>query len=461
MCCCNKTPQTTIDPVCGMTVDPAKAAGTSDYRGKSYHFCSTGCKAKFDRAPGQYARAEVLTVISPAHNSSPAIDPVCGMTVDPSTAAAHVEHKGSTYYFCSQGCATKFRADPEKYLRPKAPIAPSSKIERQTEYVCPMHPEIRQMGPGSCSKCGMALEPAIVAAPAVRTEYTCPMHPEIIRSESGVCPICGMALEPRQVNTEESNPELTDMTRRFWTSVVLALPLLALMVSDLLPSMPLQHWLPARAWAWIEFVLATPAVLWCGWPFFVRGWQSLVHRSLNMFTLIALGTGTAYLYSVIATLVPQIFPASFRGEGGQVDLYFEPAVVITALVLLGQVMELRARSQTSSAIRALLGLAPKTARRLDDHGNEADVPLAEVQVGDRLRVRPGEKIPVDGVVLEGHSSVDESMITGEPIPIEKDAAAKVTAGTVNGTGGFQMRAERIGADTLLAQIVKMVSEAQR
>jgi Cu+-exporting ATPase len=385
------------------------------------------------------------------------------MQVDPSKAAAHVEHNGSTYSFCSQGCAAKFHADPEKHLRPKASstAAPSSKTEQQTEYVCPMHPEVRQMGPGSCSKCGMALEPTMVTAPAVRTEYTCPMHPEIIRSEPGSCPICGMALEPRQVTAEESNPELADMSKRFWISVVLAVPLLALMVSDLLPSMPLQHWLPTRTWDWIELALATPAVLWCGWPFFVRGWQSLVHRSLNMFTLIALGTGVAYLYSVIATLAPQIFPTSFRGEGGQIDLYFEPAVVITALVLLGQVMELRARSQTSSAIRALLGLAPKTARRLDEHGGEADVPLDQVQVGDRLRVRPGEKIPVDGVVLEGHSSVDESMITGEPIPIEKDARAKVTAGTVNGTGSFVMRAERIGADTLLARIVKMVSEAQR
>jgi Cu+-exporting ATPase len=391
------------------------------------------------------------------------IDPVCGMQVDPLTAAARVEHQGTTFYFCSEGCAAKFRADPEKYLprKPSPTAAPPSKTEQQTEYVCPMHPEIRQMEPGSCPKCGMALEPAAATVPAMRTEYTCPMHPKIVRSEPGNCPICGMALEPRQVTAEESNPELTDMTRRFWISVVLALPLLALMVTELLPSMPLQHWLPARAWTWIEFALATPAVLWCGELFFVRGWQSLVHRSLNMFTLIALGTGTAYLYSIIATLVPQIFPASFRGEGGQVDLYFEPAVVITALVLLGQVMELRARSQTSSAIRALLGLAPKTARRLDEHGHEADVPLEQVQVGDRLRVRPGEKIPVDGVVLEGHSSVNESMITGESIPVEKDATAKVTAGTVNGTGSFLMRTERIGSDTLLAQIVKMVSEAQR
>jgi Cu+-exporting ATPase len=270
-----------------------------------------------------------------------------------------------------------------------------------------------------------------------------------------------MALEPREVTAEDSNPELCDMSRRLWISVALAVPMLALMVSAFLPSMPMQHLFSAKVWAWIEFALATPVVLWCGLPFFVRGWQSIVHRSLNMFTLISLGTGSAYLYSVFATIVPQIFPASFRGVGGQIDVYFEPAAVIVALVLLGQVLELRARSQTSGAIRALLGLAPKTAKRLDDKGGEADVPLDQVQVDDRLRVRPGEKIPVDGTVLEGHSSIDESMISGEPIPVEKDKDAKVTAGTVNGTGGFIMRAERIGADTLLAQIVKMVSEAQR
>jgi Cu+-exporting ATPase len=270
-----------------------------------------------------------------------------------------------------------------------------------------------------------------------------------------------MALEPREVTAEDTNPELVNMTRRLWISVALAVPMLALMVSAFLPSMPMQHLFSARAWAWIEFALATPVVLWCGLPFFVRGWQSLAHRSLNMFTLVALGTGTAYIYSVFATAVPQIFPASLRGAGGQIDVYFEPAAVIVALVLLGQVLELRARSQTSGAIRALLGLAPKTAKRLDDKGGETDVPLEQVQVGDRLRVRPGEKVPVDGTVLEGHSSVDESMISGEPIPVEKDKDAKVTAGTVNGTGGFVMCAERIGADTLLAQIVKMVSEAQR
>jgi P-type Cu+ transporter len=390
-------------------------------------------------------------------------DPVCGMEVGPAKAAATIEYQGTTFYFCSQGCATKFRAEPQKFLhlQPAATLHPLTKDRRQTEYVCPMHPEVHQTGPGSCPGCGMALESATVKAPDTRTEYTCPMHPEMIRPAPGNCPICGMTLEPREITAEESNPELLDMTRRFWSSVALAIPLLALMVSGLLPSMPLQHLLSARVRAWIEFALATPAVLWCGWPFFVRGWQSVVNRSLNMFTLIALGTGAAYLYSVSATAVPRLFPASFRAEGGEIGLYFEPAVVIIALVLLGQVMELRARSQTGSAIRALLGLAPRMAKRLDQKGDEADVPLDQVEVGDRLRVRPGERIPVDGILLEGHSSVDESMVSGEPIPVEKDAGAKVTGGTVNGTGGFLMRAERVGADTLLSQIVRMVSQAQR
>lgn len=287
------------------------------------------------------------------------------------------------------------------------------------------------------------------------------MHPQIVRDAPGMCPICGMTLETLELTAEDSNPELADMTERFWISIALALPMLALMVSAFMPSTPMQHLFSLRIWAWIEFGLTTPVVLWCGLPFFVRGWQSLVHRSLNMFTLISLGTGSAYIYSVFATIVPQIFPASLRGSGGQIDVYFEPAAVIVALVLLGQVMELRARSQTSSAIRALLGLAPKNARRFDEQGGEADVPLDQVQVDDRLRVRPGEKVPVDGIVVEGHSSIDESMISGEPIPVEKSAGAKVTAGTVNGTGAFVMRAERVGADTLLSQIVKMVSEAQR
>ncbi len=390
-------------------------------------------------------------------------DPVCGMTVTPEKAAATVEHEGTPYFFCGVGCANRFRTDPGKYLAPKpaAPPAPPTQAEQGTEYICPMDPEVHQWGPGACPRCGMALEPAMITAPAIRTDFTCPMHPQISRVEPGNCPVCGMALEARESTAEEANPELVEMTRRFWWSVGLSVPLLVLMVSDLLPSMPLQHLLSARVWAWIEFALATPAVLWCGWPFFVRGWQSVVNRSLNMFTLIALGTGTAYLYSVVATFVPQLFPASFRAEGGEIALYYEPAVVIIALVLLGQVLELRARTQTGTAIRALLGLLPRTARRLTSEGGEADVPVEQIQAGDRLRVRPGEKIPVDGAVLEGHSSVDESMVSGEPIPVEKEIGARVTGGTVNGTGAFIMRAERVGADTLLSQIVKMVSQAQR
>ncbi len=444
-------PTKVVDPVCGMKILPEKAVGTQEYSGDTYHFCGRSCLEKFKADPARYAAPKL-------------VDPVCNMEVDPTTAAAMEEHGGTRYFFCSQGCATKFRADPGKYVQHRhaeLPAPPPSQKDLQTEYICPMDPEVHKMGPGSCPKCGMALEPATISAPQMRTEYTCPMHPQIVRSEPGNCPICGMALEPRDVATEDANPELADMTRRFWISVALALPMLVLMISELLPSKPLQHLVSARVWSWVELVLATPVVLWCGWPFFVRGWQSVVNRSLNMFTLIALGTGSAYLYSVVATIAPQLFPTSFRGVEGQIAVYFEAAAVIIALVLLGQVMELRARSQTSSAIRALLGLAPKMARRLDEQGNEADVALDQVVVGDQLRVRPGEKIPVDGTVLEGHSSVDESMVTGEPIPVEKDAGAKLTAGTVNGTGGFLMKAERVGADTLLSQIVKMVSEAQR
>ncbi|MDE3202425.1 MAG: heavy metal translocating P-type ATPase [Acidobacteriota bacterium] len=390
-------------------------------------------------------------------------DPVCGMEVSTSTSAGSTEFKGNAYHFCSQGCLKKFQANPQKYINSgDRPLDVHEPVKgTQVEYTCPMHPEVKQPASGSCPKCGMALEPADIVPPPSRTEYTCPMHPEIVRSEPGSCPICGMALEPRQVTLTETNPELADMSRRFWISVVLALPLLAVMVSELLPSMPLQHLFSGTTRAWIELALATPAVLWCGFPFFERAWQSLIHRSPNMFTLIGLGTVSAYLYSLIATVAPAIFPASIRGASGEIGLYFEPAVVIIALVLLGQVLELRARSQTSSAIRALLGLAPKMARRLDEAGGETDVPLDQVQPEDRLRVRPGEKIPVDGVVLEGRSSVDESMITGESMPVEKDLGARLTAGTVNGTRGLVMRAERVGKDTLLAQIVRMVSEAQR
>lgn len=335
------------------------------------------------------------------------------------------------------------------------------KEEQRTAYSCPMHRDVHQPGPGNCPKCGMALEPATVTAPAPRTEYTCPMHPQIVRDRPGDCPICGMALEPRDVVANETRPELVDMTRRFWVGVVLTLPLLAVMVSDILPGHPLQHLLAGRLLGWLKFAIATPVVLWAGWPFFERGWESVVHRSPNMFTLIAIGAGSAYLYSVVAVVAPGIFPATFRDMSGNLGLYFEAAAVITVLVLLGQVLELKARSQTSSAIKTLLGLAPKTARRISPDGKEADVALSEIQVGDLIRVRPGEKVPTDGSVTEGRSSVDESMVSGEPIPVEKAVDAKVVGGTINGTGSFVMKAERVGADTLLAQIVKMVSEAQR
>ena len=341
------------------------------------------------------------------------------------------------------------------------PMATTSVSASGMTFTCPMHPEVRTAKPGSCPKCGMAFEPVEISSVRDRTEYTCPMHPEIVRDQPGNCPICGMALEPRDVLVDSANPELANMTRRFWVAVALTVPLLAVMLSDVLPGHLLQHLLPGQWLAWLELALATPVVLWAGWPFFERGWASIVHRSPNMFTLIAIGAGSAYLYSVAAVVAPGIFPRTFRDMSGNLSLYFEAASVITSLVLLGQVLELKARSQTSSAIKALLGLAPKTARRISQDGKEADVALTEVQVGDRIRVRPGEKVPTDGSVIEGRSSVDESMVSGEPIPVEKTAGAKVVGGTINGTGSFVMKAERVGADTLLAQIVKMVSEAQR
>jgi len=344
------------------------------------------------------------------------LDPVCGMTVDPQHAAGSSVYEGKTYYFCSQGCVAKFEANPEKYLHAAATPEPTHEETTSTgvEYTCPMHPEVRQIGPGSCPKCGMALEPAAFTL----------------------------------ANVDEVNPEYIDMRRRFWFSALLTAPLLVLM------------YLGVHS-RWVEFALATPVVLWAGWPLLARGWESIVNRSLNMFTLIATGVGAAYLYSLVATLMPNIFPAGFREHGGEVAVYFEPAAAIVTLVLLGQVLELRARGQTSTAIKSLLGFAPKTARRIQANGNEEDVPLEQVHIGDRLLVRPGEKVPVDGSVVEGASAVDESMVTGEPIPVEKSASSAVTGGTINGTGAFVMQAERVGADTLLARIVKMVSEAQR
>jgi P-type Cu+ transporter len=349
------------------------------------------------------------------------VDPVCGMTISPDDAVGHVEHQGQTYYFCNDSCLEQFREDPDRFLSPAS------------------------------------ARPAVSAS----GEWTCPMHPEVVRSEPGSCPICGMALEPKAITLDDRNPELDDMVRRFRVSTALTLPTFALAMGELLPGDPFARLLPGGRLAWAQLVLATPVVLWGGWPFFVRGWQSVVNRSLNMFTLIALGVGVAYVYSIIATVVPDLFPQAFRAHGGHVGVYFEAAAVIVTLVLLGQVMELRARSQTGAAIRALLGLSPKTARRLRDDGSEEDAALDDVRVGDRLRVRPGEKVPVDGTVLEGRSAVDESMVTGEAIPVEKQHGDRLIGATINGTGSLVMRAERVGADTLLSQIVNMVAQAQR
>ncbi len=344
----------------------------------------------------------------------------------------------------------------------EAPAAKPAKAYGPNTYICPMCPGVESEGPAACPMCGMALEPAAPQLQATRTEYTCPMHPEIVRDEPGDCPICGMALEPTTVILDEApNPEHNDMSRRFWVSLVLTVPVFVMAMADLIPGRPLDGVASERTLAWLQFVIASPVVLWGGKPFFERGWASIKSRNLNMFTLIAIGTGVAYAYSLVGTAAPGIFPDAFRAADGGVAVYFEAAAVIITLVLLGQVLELKARSQTSNAIKALLGLAPKTARIVRDGGAEEDIPLDRVQPGDRLRVRPGEKIPVDGIVVEGASSVDESMLTGESIPVEKAAGDRVTGATVNGTGGFVMLAERVGAETLLAQIVQMVSEAQR
>jgi Cu+-exporting ATPase len=410
-----------------------------------------------------------------------AIDPVCGMTIDPAKAKGPLQQEGQEFYFCGAGCLEKFRHDPTKYsgnayshttaLNQVSPEAPKHQVPKsvavQCVYTCPMHPEMRENGPGSCPTCGMALEPVNANAPT-HTQYVCPMHPQIVRDKPDDCPICGMALELRTLSAEdEPNHELIAMSRRFWSCALLAVPLVVLAMGDMIPGEPLRGIVSAHWQTWIELILATPVVLWGGWPFFVRGWHSVLSRHLNMFTLIAVGTGIAWTYSLVATIAPGIFPASFRshqdaaGGAGVVATYFEAAAVIVTLVLLGQVLELRARQSTSSAIKALLGLAAKTARVVRADGTEQDIPLEEIQVGDRARVRPGEKVPVDGKLVEGKSSVDESMITGEPIPVEKSPGDKLIGATVNGTGGFIMEAQRVGRDTMLAQIVTMVGEAQR
>ncbi len=418
------------------------------------------------------------------HNSAPdhhqrhksegmVTDPVCGMTIELDKAAHRLTYKDHEYYFCSTSCNDKFNKNPDEYIaKERSKTGLPSPI-----YTCPMHPEVREPKPGSCPKCGMNLElledkkpdsSSVAPLQSGKTEtsespvYTCPMHPEIREPKPGSCPKCGMGLELVEDTGEgEENPELIDMTRRFKVAVVLALPVLITAMSEIIPNDPVRANFSPVQIIWFQFILSSPVVLWAGWPFFERGYMSIIHRSLNMFTLIAMGTGAAYIYSAVAALFPGIFPDEFRGASGQLEVYFEAASVIVALVLLGQVIELKARSQTSGAIKALLGLAPKTARVVMADGSEIDTPIEEISIGDRIRVRPGEKAPVDGVIVEGSSSLDESMITGEPMPVEKGVGDKVTGATVNGSGSFIMRAERVGKDTMLANIVKMVSEAQR
>ncbi len=409
------------DPMCGMQVDPTTAKHKLEHQGHTYYFCCGGCREKFAAAPDSYLHPKPQ---SDAMNVVAVRDPVCGMRVDPATAKHQLEHHGHSFYFCSAGCREKFAADPRAYLD-KQPNKPAAVAPAGTLYTCPMHPEIRKDHPGDCPICGMALEP----------------------------------LAPTAQPTE--NQELRDMRRRFWGALLLSIPVIALALGVYVPGLAMHTWMPHTLSAWIQLVFTTPVVLWAGSLFFTRAWHSLLNRSLNMFTLIALGVGAAYLYSIAATLIPGLFPAGFRAADGSVATYFDGAAVITILVLLGQVLELRAREQTGGAIRALLNLAPKTTQRVGENGRDEEIPLDRVQVGDRLRIRPGEAVPVDGVVLEGRSSVDESMVTGESMPVSKQPNDKLIGGTVNGTGALLMRAQKVGAETMLAHIVAMVSEAQR
>jgi len=405
-------------------------------------------------------------------------DPVCGMDVD-GDSQYQLDHLNEHYYFCSEHCLETFRQTPETYLKPQKHESHnecchndshhdhshheqnSELVDNSAIYTCPMHPEIEQQGPGACPKCGMALEPKNIPLNQTKTEYTCPMHPEVVQDHPGNCPKCGMALEPRSVEAEEDDSELNYMNKRFWVSAIFAIPvLISAMSAEFWPREMAEIVNPVYR-QWFELILTTPVVLWSGWVFYVRAVQSVINRSLNMFTLIGLGVSVAWIYSVTAVLFPTIFPREVFNDVGVVPVYFEAAAVITTLILLGQVLELRARSQTNAAIKLLLGLAPKTARIVRDDGSEEDIPMEHVQVGDKLRIRPGEKVPVDGEVLDGDSSVDESMVTGEPIPVHKVEGERLIGATVNGTGSLLMRAEKVGADTLLSQIVQMVADAQR
>ncbi len=436
-----------------MKVDPQSAAGAHQHGGVTYHFCSKHCLAAFQADPAKYLRKQ-----APAAPAASATDPVCGMKVDPARAKDSCQHQGQTYYFCCDGCLEMFRADPGRYLAKTAAPVPPAVTPAAGKYICPMDAEVEQEGPGSCPKCGMALVPAVSFAP-VAAGYTCPMHPEVRSTVPGSCPKCGMALVPT-AGAQEDNSELRDMTWRFRVAAVLSAPLVVIAMG------PHLGWaepfgIAAHLNKYIEFALATPVVLWSGWPFFRKFRMSLANRNPNMYTLIGLGVGLAYLFSVVAVLAPGLFPQEFRGHHGEVGIYFEAAAVIVALVLVGEVMQLRALGETSQAIRQLLALAPNTALRIGADGREAEVPLDLVQVGDKLRVRPGEKVPVDGTCIEGSSNVDESMLTGEPVPAHKKAGDKVTGATINGKGSLVIRAERVGSDTLLARIVHMVAQAQR
>ena len=421
------------DPVCGMTVNAETNPHRAEYRGQTYYFCCADCRTKFLADPQRYLGKETrplgpMPVETKASEPHFVKDVVCGMTVDADATQHRAEYQGQTYYFCSAGCRTKFIANPQHYLGEEttAPVPmPPKPMSEGTIYTCPMHPQIRHVGPGSC-------------------------------------PICGMALEPVSAGEETGpNAELIDMTQRFWIGAALAFPTVFLEMGAHFPGLNLHRYISPQNSVWLQFLLATPVVLWAGWPFFVRGWASVRNRSLNMFSLIALGVGAAYLYSLAATFTPELFPQGLQQAGGIIPVYYEAAAVITVLVLLGQVLELRAREKTGSAIRALLNLAPKTARRIRNNGNDEEVPLEKVQIGDHLRIRPGDSVPVDGVVMEGRSAVDESMVTGESMPVEKEQGTKVIGGTINGTGSLVMRAEKVGSDTMLARIVHMVAEAQR
>ena len=430
-----------IDPICGMTVDPASAAGSHEHKGQRYYFCGLSCLERFKADPERVLQPQLVSAATPTTRKplpmmqpAPvmmgpvAVDPVCGMTVQQATAAGSYEYQGKTYYFCAASCLTKFRAEPNYYLTP---------------------PEQRA--------------PRVTPVPSGGVvEYICPMDPEVLETKPGACRICGMALEPKVVSlNDERNPELEDMSRRFWVCLGPSILVMLSAMVDMVPGFSFPEALTGSTRNWAQWLLATPVVLWGGWPFFQRGWISVVNRAPNMFTLIGMGTGAAYGYSTVATVAPALLPSSFKLHDGSVAVYFEAAAIITVLVLLGQVLELKARSQTSSAIRSLLRLAPKTARLIKSGGQEEDVPLEHIQVGNWLRVRPGERVPVDGMVQEGTTSVDESMITGESIPVQKTVGMRVTGGTINGTGGMVMVAERVGRDTMLARIVQMVGEAQR